>query len=1045
MKKKFLALLLCLSMIIVQFGTVIVSAEAVDTAALYNADSNTYTVANADELIAVVAEINSAEANYGRNITLSANIDLTGKTFTPLKSYSGTIDGANKTIKGLVLTAAADNNGLIVSGVGCTVKNLVIDGAKVESSKSNIGALIGISAGTVVIDNCTLKNSTVTGTTTGSSRVGGFIGYVAKDKQSKVTISNSNVVDCSITSGKEIVGGMVGYAESAPTFNIVNCTVIATLSGSAYVGGVIGRTAGTPAVFKNCTVNANITSANSAGGISGGESGGSASNTITFENCFVAGVYKNTGSNPKRSGGIIGYASSDTLIFKNCISIAECDGALAGNPNKNVMTIENCAGDRAFIGLLTVSDTFKITESGSEIIGVKEALLVGQHSLTSGKTLTINGTTYATDAEVKAAVAAFKAPAAADADLLALITRKFAVQDDPATEGVNEKAVADALIAEAQSAVLTTAVEPLYNGETKTYTVATADELIAVVAAINSADRLVARNVTLAADIDLTGKAFTPIATYSGTFDGNNKTISGMSLIGTEADLGMIKIGAGCTVKNLTIDGATVHSTNTSGGAGAVIGSATSGSVTIDNVTLSDSVIVGTGPNVGGLVGQFKAVKTDLAAVKNSTVVNTIIEGRKQVGGIIGGMMRGTGYFDSCKVIDTYIATVNNQAQVGGIVGRVEAVGNVPACVIVNSTVNLNTDVVLSKAFKSADKKDVTFEVSPEIISTGNHDVGGLVGHNLTNLAVADCIVNAKITAEGKHAGGILGRVNAKNVTVDVARCVINATVAANTADGAAGAAGVVGTINQDGSKLTVTDCLINGSINRVGGPAAGVVGVIKTAATITDTIVMADLTSTTEKIGLWTANGTEAEVTNGVDATAKNSHEILADVMALFAAEDDAATEGVNEKEQADALIEAAKAIVMDAIVATKGYQTDMTNAANGTYDIRFLSYVDSIDYDKIGLQITVTIDGVERTAIYTARNIYKSVYAVIGDESEEPILITIEDLGDYESGYIMAVVITDVPTSVTNFSVTPFVKTLEGETITGSSCTATVEISAN
>jgi hypothetical protein len=68
MKKKFLALLLCLSMIIVQFGTVIVSAEAVDTAALYNADSNTYTVANADELIAVVAEINSAEANYGRNI-----------------------------------------------------------------------------------------------------------------------------------------------------------------------------------------------------------------------------------------------------------------------------------------------------------------------------------------------------------------------------------------------------------------------------------------------------------------------------------------------------------------------------------------------------------------------------------------------------------------------------------------------------------------------------------------------------------------------------------------------------------------------------------------------------------------------------------------------------------------------------------------------------------------------------------------------------------------------------------------------------------------
>ena len=408
MKKKFLALILCLSLLIVPFGTVCASATT----------ASDYQVGTADALIAAIAEINGESGDKASTITLTADIDLTGKTVTPLATFSGVLDGGNHTIKGLTLTATADNIGLIKVGTDCTIKNLVIEGASISSSKSSISVLIGTSKGTILIDNCTLKGSTVTGTSTSSSRVGGFIGYVSKDANSKVTISNCAVKNSTITSGKEIVGSMIGYAESAKSLTVTNCTAEATLSGSAYVGGIIGRSAATPAVYKNCVVDASIVSANAAGGISGGESSGGTSNTITFENCFTAGVYKNTGTNPKRSGGIIGYASSDKLIFKNCVSIAECDGAMVGNPCKNTNIFENCAGNRAFIGYMDISDPFTITESGSKMIGSEEVSMIDSLKYTDGKKLTINDTLYETKADIEAAVAAYKISAIEKLDMI---------------------------------------------------------------------------------------------------------------------------------------------------------------------------------------------------------------------------------------------------------------------------------------------------------------------------------------------------------------------------------------------------------------------------------------------------------------------------------------------------------------------------------------------------------------------------------------------------------------------------------------------------
>ena len=74
----------------------------------YTIESNgSYTVYNADGLLNVAELVNGGKTYI--NITLTADIDLTGKDWTPIgtdynNSYTGTFDGGGHTIKGLTVT-----------------------------------------------------------------------------------------------------------------------------------------------------------------------------------------------------------------------------------------------------------------------------------------------------------------------------------------------------------------------------------------------------------------------------------------------------------------------------------------------------------------------------------------------------------------------------------------------------------------------------------------------------------------------------------------------------------------------------------------------------------------------------------------------------------------------------------------------------------------------------------------------------------------------------------------------------------------------------
>ena len=189
----------------------------------------------------------------------------------------------------------------------------------------------------------------------------------------------------------------------------------------------------------------------------------------------------------------------------------------------------------------------------------------------------------------------------------------------------------------------------------------------------------------LTADIDLSKVAWTTIAEFKGTLNGNGKTVT------VPADALIIEKLSG-TVKNLNLKGAmTLDAADAStyipqrdvkgGGIGAL--AAYAQGATIDNVNVNVNInYSGTIANVGGIVGNAYPVfeGTDKATYVRSganTITNCTVAGewtvkfaepyKNAIGGV-AGLVTDSTVIDSCVV--TVKATVeNSKGQCGGIAG----------------------------------------------------------------------------------------------------------------------------------------------------------------------------------------------------------------------------------------------------------------------------------------------------------------------------------------------------------------------------------------
>ena len=259
------------------------SGEAEDLGYIYDSNTKTYTVYNANGLMNVAELVNGGKTDI--NITLTADIDLTGKGWTPIgtdydKSYKGTFDGGGHTITGLTFTTNDEFAGLFgwLNRAG-TVKNVVMEGVQITSNQiygGSIGGVVGYSWGT--IENCS-----VSGSVSGTVYVGG------------------------------VVGAQIGGS-------ITGCSSSATVKGTVDVGGVAGQT-NSSATLTACYATGNVIiemdpKKNIAGGSLVGMNAGS-----SLLACYATGNVTSTGSSTGKVhiGGFLGnnYTTVTACYWKN--------------------------------------------------------------------------------------------------------------------------------------------------------------------------------------------------------------------------------------------------------------------------------------------------------------------------------------------------------------------------------------------------------------------------------------------------------------------------------------------------------------------------------------------------------------------------------------------------------------------------------------------------------------------------------------------------------------------------------------------------------
>ena len=248
----------------------------------YTIEGNgSYTVTSADGLMHVADLVNGGKTDI--NITLTADIDLTGKNWTPIgtdydNSYKGIFDGGGHTITGLTFTTNDEYAGLFgwLNRAG-TVKNVVMEGVQITSNQiygGSIGGVAGYSWGT--IENCSVSGS---------------------------------------VSGTDCVGGVVGSQKAG---SIIGCSSSATVKGKHYVGGVAGEKWGT---MTACYATGNVTleiasQKNNFGGGVVGLNGGS-----RVLACYATGNVTSTGSSTGNVhiGGLFGdsYTTVTACYWKN--------------------------------------------------------------------------------------------------------------------------------------------------------------------------------------------------------------------------------------------------------------------------------------------------------------------------------------------------------------------------------------------------------------------------------------------------------------------------------------------------------------------------------------------------------------------------------------------------------------------------------------------------------------------------------------------------------------------------------------------------------
>ncbi|TWB59379.1 filamentous hemagglutinin family protein [Nitrospirillum viridazoti] len=618
--------------------------------------------------------------DIGLATPLANTADIWGGGFVPIATFSGEVAGQGHTISGLTITGTATNTGLFASTTASAkLANLALTNVSV-SGGNNVGALVGTASGT------TISNITVSGTVSGASQVGGVVG---SDTGAISFAGMSGTVSATADS----IGGVVGFTNGtiADSWSTATVSSSGTSSHGLYVGGLVGQSTGT---INRSWASGSVSGWTDVGGLVGLASGAittsSASGAVTGGGSVVGGLvgnlYGTSLTNTYATGDVTGFQETGGLV-----GIIQVVGASINNSYASGR-VSSTSGSIYTSGLVGISSvTFTASNSFWDVTTTGRSY----GAATGGAGQTVSGFTGITSSQ------AFSST-----------TFSNAGWDMSGTWYMVDGGTRPMLRSEASG------------------TVRTAHQL----QLINTAPTI---GYTLANDIDLgsalsaTGGVwgsggFSPIDSFTGTFNGGGHTISGLTVnLPGNSDVGLFATTAGVgylhdlTLSNVSITGGS--------SVGALVGN--DGGGTISHITVTGSISGGS--TVGGLIGAI----TTGGLLQDAKADTLITASGTDVGGLVGNS-NGT-IQDSYALGGIRMTAAGSAQSVGGLVGN-------NSVDLVNSLIGTITDdyaqVALLGTVKSGSAAGGLIGTNSGTVArtysigalalTGTTTLGGLIGSN---------------------------------------------------------------------------------------------------------------------------------------------------------------------------------------------------------------------------------------------------------------------------------------------------------------------------
>lgn len=305
-------------------------------------------------LISTTGDFQQMALEPSKNYKMVADVDMAkaSQWWTPVKNFTGSLDGDGHTIYNLGVKTTEDHAGLFgtldINGIA---KNLIFVNPIVEVTNTNeyAGVLAGETNYTydgkgeaTNVDSIFVYGAKISGDDQDFIAAGGLVGSANLGTkinncsfQGEITLPNS-----------ENVGGIVGQTRTASSVNACYANVNAT--AKTVLGGIVGI-AGTPhdyCKFTNCEVRGQLTAENAVGGLVGYNYFNEISNVVSYADIVAT---KKSAWDGYAAGGIIGVMERNRMygapgFAKNCVFDGSVKALQDGEEVNAPATVHQIAG-----------------------------------------------------------------------------------------------------------------------------------------------------------------------------------------------------------------------------------------------------------------------------------------------------------------------------------------------------------------------------------------------------------------------------------------------------------------------------------------------------------------------------------------------------------------------------------------------------------------------------------------------------------------------------------------------------------------------------